>query len=294
MLKLEVFDPPMCCATGICGNSVDPKLVTFASDLEWLKKQGIDVVRHGLSFEPDAFVKNDLVKNMLQQKGNGCLPIVFTNNQIVSDSCYPNRKTLAEICGIEWKNEYDTQEATPVEIETCGPDCDCHNSALSDNMKKVLFIIVLLIMAGIIAVKMSCKVSAAQVEQIIPVKNQAATIKFGSNINSTNQLKSSADVAFVFIPSKENEGISVSAKNAAISTQNVLKDKNIKVNLYTLKTTSAEYLSLASQANPPSIVVIKGQNKSFVSGEITQAKLLQAYMTVIQTGCGAGCGCHKK
>lgn len=38
MLKLEVFDPPMCCATGICGNNVDPKLITFASDLEWLKK----------------------------------------------------------------------------------------------------------------------------------------------------------------------------------------------------------------------------------------------------------------
>jgi len=88
MLKLEVFDPPMCCATGICGNSVDPKLVTFASDLEWLKKQGVDVVRHGLSFEPAEFVKNEAVKSTLQSDGDGCLPILVIDNKIISKACY--------------------------------------------------------------------------------------------------------------------------------------------------------------------------------------------------------------
>ncbi|MFN8000751.1 MAG: arsenic metallochaperone ArsD family protein [Acidobacteriota bacterium] len=23
-MKLEIFDPPMCCATGVCGTDVDP------------------------------------------------------------------------------------------------------------------------------------------------------------------------------------------------------------------------------------------------------------------------------
>ncbi len=42
--------------------------MTFASDLEWLKKQGVDVVRHGLSFEPAEFVKDEAVKDLLNKK----------------------------------------------------------------------------------------------------------------------------------------------------------------------------------------------------------------------------------
>ena len=36
MSKLEVFDPAMCCSTGVCGVDVDPVLVQFAADLQWL------------------------------------------------------------------------------------------------------------------------------------------------------------------------------------------------------------------------------------------------------------------
>jgi hypothetical protein len=34
---LCVFDPAMCCSTGVCGPSVDPELARFAADLDWLK-----------------------------------------------------------------------------------------------------------------------------------------------------------------------------------------------------------------------------------------------------------------
>jgi len=33
MSKLEVFEPAMCCATGVCGVDVDPTLVLFSSAL---------------------------------------------------------------------------------------------------------------------------------------------------------------------------------------------------------------------------------------------------------------------
>lgn len=36
-VTLEVFYPPMCCSTGVCGPKVDTKLVQFSADLEWLK-----------------------------------------------------------------------------------------------------------------------------------------------------------------------------------------------------------------------------------------------------------------
>ena len=49
MIAVRVFDPAMCCSTGICGPSVDPKLARFAADLDWLKSQGISVERFNLS-----------------------------------------------------------------------------------------------------------------------------------------------------------------------------------------------------------------------------------------------------
>jgi hypothetical protein len=31
-MRLDVFDPAMCCSTGVCGPEVDPQLVQFAAD----------------------------------------------------------------------------------------------------------------------------------------------------------------------------------------------------------------------------------------------------------------------
>jgi hypothetical protein len=187
MLKLEVFDPPMCCATGICGNSVDSKLVTFASDLEWLKKQGIDVVRHGLSFEPNEFVKNEDVKTTLQKEGNDSLPIVIADNKLAYKGIYPSREQLAKTCNITWKDEFATEETTKIEAEICGPDCDCHKSALSNTAKKILFILIVLAMLAIIGIKIAPKAHSA--ETAYP------------SIGSFSQIKSSQEVLkWIYIP----------------------------------------------------------------------------------------------
>jgi len=133
MLKLEVFDPPMCCSTGICGASADPRLVNFASDLEWLKTRGIEVVRHGLSFEPTEFVKNEEVKNLLNKEGNSCLPILVVGMEIVSKGIYPSRDKLAHICKIAVNEE----EAPPIHREEnccCGVDCDCGSTKIPEEI----------------------------------------------------------------------------------------------------------------------------------------------------------------
>jgi len=65
---LQVFDPAMCCSTGACGPEVDPKLVQFAADLDWLKSQGVIVQRHNLSQNPAVFVENEAVKATLTEK----------------------------------------------------------------------------------------------------------------------------------------------------------------------------------------------------------------------------------
>ncbi|HBG49819.1 MAG TPA: arsenical resistance operon transcriptional repressor ArsD [Cyanobacteria bacterium UBA9971] len=105
MMKLQVFDPPMCCTSGVCGTNVDTKLVGFLNDIEWLKKQGIHVERYGLAFEPAMFTKIAVVKNTLKEEGNDSLPIILADEKVAYKGNYPDRKKLAEICGIEWKEE---------------------------------------------------------------------------------------------------------------------------------------------------------------------------------------------
>ena len=97
-MKLEVFDPPMCCSTGVCGPNVNPALVQFASDLETLKSKGIEVVRHNLSQEPIAFTQNTIVRAALEADKD-CLPIVLLDGSIFSQGEYPSTEQLNPITG---------------------------------------------------------------------------------------------------------------------------------------------------------------------------------------------------
>ena len=61
MKKLELYDPAMCCPTGICGVEVDPTLVQCNADLLWLAEQGVAVRRFNLAQDPQAFAANAVV-----------------------------------------------------------------------------------------------------------------------------------------------------------------------------------------------------------------------------------------
>lgn len=96
MTTVEVFDPPMCCSTGVCGPSVDPALATFAADLSWLADQGVVVERHNLSQEPKAFAESDLVRGLLTERGDEALPAVVVAGELRSSGRFPTRAELAE------------------------------------------------------------------------------------------------------------------------------------------------------------------------------------------------------
>ena len=101
MDKIEVFDPPMCCSTGVCGPSVDPALARFSSDLHWLTNQRIAVKRYNLAQQPQPFAASEVVKTALQHYGNECLPLILLNGAVVSKGCYPTREELARLTGVE-------------------------------------------------------------------------------------------------------------------------------------------------------------------------------------------------
>jgi Arsenical resistance operon protein ArsD len=125
MPTVRVFDPPMCCSTGVCGPSVDPELARFTADLDWLKKQGVQVERYNLSQQPGAFASNAVVKDALTARGNDCLPLVVVDERIAVEGAYPSRDTLAALVGVVVR-KLDT---APVSGGCCGPSAKAPNKS---------------------------------------------------------------------------------------------------------------------------------------------------------------------
>lgn len=103
MPKLQVFDPAMCCSTGVCGPSVDPALARFAADLAWLKSKGVDLERYNLAQDVAAFTGNLAVKTVLHSRGTNCLPLVLLDGAVVSEGSYPSREELARLMAITFE-----------------------------------------------------------------------------------------------------------------------------------------------------------------------------------------------
>ena len=97
MTKLAVYDPPMCCSTGVCGPAVDPVLPRVSADLDWLKRQGVQVERYNLAQQPQAFASNPTVTAALREHGNDCLPLVLVDGEVASRGTYPDRAELARL-----------------------------------------------------------------------------------------------------------------------------------------------------------------------------------------------------
>ena len=95
MKTVQVYDKPMCCSTGVCGPDVDPVLPMFAADLDWLKNQGHQVERYNLAQQPQAFIENKSIVQILSTEGTDCLPVLMVDGEIVSRKVYPSRKALS-------------------------------------------------------------------------------------------------------------------------------------------------------------------------------------------------------
>lgn len=92
MNTIQVYDPPLCCPTGVCGTQVDPALARFAALLQGLAGKGVHVQRHNLGQQPLAFVQNEVVKALLEKEGLECLPLIFLNGEIHFQGRYPKEE----------------------------------------------------------------------------------------------------------------------------------------------------------------------------------------------------------
>jgi len=100
MKTLKIYDPAMCCSTGVCGPDVDPILVQLAGFLKNLDAASVKVERYNLSQEPAAYTANDAVVTALKEQGTAALPLVFIDGEQVSSGEYPDLNQLSAMLGI--------------------------------------------------------------------------------------------------------------------------------------------------------------------------------------------------
>jgi hypothetical protein len=199
----------------------------------------------------------------------------------------------------------------------CGPGCGCGTGAKPNNARWVVGVIVLAA-AGVLVVKGMVKSdkgatqapadgfanpTATQVAAGADTKAEVAAADettVGTTLGAFAELSTAAakiDAVFVFLPGKE--GASTKAPSAPMkSAARAIEAKGMKCGLFTLKPGCADYDQIAKQMSVPGVLaLVKGRGMSAVSGEVTEAKLLQGYVAAGSAGgCGpsAGAGCCPK
>jgi hypothetical protein len=91
---VEIFDPPMCCPTGMCGPTIDQTLLDLDEMLRGIQSRGVSVVRYQMSSHPNAFLANAEVMKIVRDRQMAALPIAVVHGKVIKVGSYP---TLAEI-----------------------------------------------------------------------------------------------------------------------------------------------------------------------------------------------------
>ncbi len=100
MKAIQVFDPALCCSTGVCGVDVEQSLVDFSADADWARAQGATVERFNLAQQPLAFAQNPAVKAYLERSGAEALPLILVDGEVALAGRYPRRAELARWYGL--------------------------------------------------------------------------------------------------------------------------------------------------------------------------------------------------
>ena len=87
-LDVEIFDPPLCCPTGLCGPVLDTTLVDLGEAINSLQADGRAVVRHMMTADPQAFLRNREVYQLIRERQLAVLPITVVRGRIVKTDAY--------------------------------------------------------------------------------------------------------------------------------------------------------------------------------------------------------------
>ena len=98
--RIEIFDPPMCCPTGLCGPTLDPVLLDINEAMVILNAEGITVERYALNSQPQAFITRPEIFRLVRERQLAALPITTVDGRVIRTGSYPTlqelRQALAE------------------------------------------------------------------------------------------------------------------------------------------------------------------------------------------------------
>ena len=93
-VDIEIFDPPMCCPTGLCGPTLDQALLNVNEMILNLQAEDVQVARYQMASDPQAFLNNEDIMRLVREKQMEALPITVVRGKVIKVGEYP---TLAEI-----------------------------------------------------------------------------------------------------------------------------------------------------------------------------------------------------
>ena len=93
-VAIELFDPSMCCPTGLCGPTLDQTLLDVSDMILALQADGWLVERYQMTSHPHKFINNMDIMRLVREKQMAALPITTVNGQVIKVGIYP---TLSEI-----------------------------------------------------------------------------------------------------------------------------------------------------------------------------------------------------
>ena len=118
MKKMIIFEPAMCCSTGVCGPGVDPDLLRLSTVLNNINKRGIAVERFNLTNNPQAFVDNKAINQLLNSDGIDILPITILDGKVIKTKAYPTNEEFCKLLDIP-------EEYLKTKIQMKPKDCGC-------------------------------------------------------------------------------------------------------------------------------------------------------------------------
>ena len=88
-MKIFIYEPPLCCSTGVCGPEPDRLLINFQNTINALTKHGYEVKRYAINQQPLEFTKSVAIKNIIKEKGISVLPVTIIYDEIFKTAAYP-------------------------------------------------------------------------------------------------------------------------------------------------------------------------------------------------------------
>jgi len=215
----------------------------------------------------------------------------------------------------------DNTELLKQQAVSCGSGCGCHATGTPGKTRWVIGAIVLAA-AGVMVVQAMIKSDGASAQTTTPAFASLAALPTpaggsGTATNSgtaapttekslepigtlseLNTMAAKLDAVFVYLPGKDVTSANPPLKPMQGAASAIESKASLKCGLFTLKAGSTDYDQIAGKISLPGVLaMVKGRGMSPISGDITEAKLVQGFVAASSAGgCGpsAGAGCCPK